>query len=67
MVIVDANDEDTASRIIEQLVGNEHRDALRDHERVEGWKQLEIEGGREEGNGDSLTCPTERVPGSVAN
>lgn len=42
--IVDANDEDTASRIIEQLVENEHRDALRDHERVEAWKQLEIEG-----------------------
>lgn len=42
--IVDANDEDTASRIIEQLVENEHRDALRDHERVQAWKQLEIEG-----------------------
>ena len=26
-----------------------YADALRDHERVEGWKQLEIEGGREEG------------------
>lgn len=42
-IIGDA-DEDTARRVIEQLVENEHREALTDAERVEAWKQLELEG-----------------------
>jgi len=41
--VIDGTD-DTARRIIEQLVENEHRAALDDTERVEAWKQLEIAG-----------------------
>lgn len=42
--VIGGADEDTARRVIEQLVENEHREALTDAERVEAWKQLELEG-----------------------
>lgn len=42
--IVDAADSDTAQRIVEQLIENEHRESLTETDRIEAWRQLEIEG-----------------------
>lgn len=42
--VVDVDDTDTAQRIIEQLVENDQREALGEGERLEAWRQLELEG-----------------------
>lgn len=42
--IVDADQTDTAQRIIDQLVENDQRAALTEIERVDAWRQLELEG-----------------------
>lgn len=36
--VVDANDEDTARRIIEQLIENDHREALSDGDSIQAWR-----------------------------
>ncbi|WP_186324545.1 ParB N-terminal domain-containing protein [Microbacterium paludicola] len=42
--VVDVDDTDTAQRIIEQLVENDQREALGESDRLEAWRQLELEG-----------------------
>lgn len=42
--VVDASDEDTARRIIEQLIENDQREALTDADRIQAWRALELEG-----------------------
>lgn len=42
--VVDANDEDTARRIVEQLIENDQREALSDGDRIQAWRALELEG-----------------------
>ncbi|HVW43826.1 MAG TPA: ParB N-terminal domain-containing protein, partial [Amycolatopsis sp.] len=41
--VVDAADEATV-RIVQQLITNEHREALSDADRAEAWRQLALEG-----------------------
>ena len=42
--VVDAADEDTARRIVQQLIENDQREALTDADRVQAWKALELDG-----------------------
>lgn len=42
--VVDASDDDTARRIVEQLIENDHREALTDADRIHAWRALELEG-----------------------
>ncbi|MCB8043735.1 ParB N-terminal domain-containing protein [Microbacterium oxydans] len=42
--VVDVDDTDTAQRIIEQLVENDQREALGEGDRLDAWRQLELEG-----------------------
>ena len=42
--VVDADNENTARRIIEQLIENDQREALTDSERIQAWRALELEG-----------------------
>lgn len=42
--VVDATDEDTARRIIEQLIENDQREDLTDADRIQAWRALELEG-----------------------
>lgn len=42
--VVDAGDDDTARRIVEQLIENDHREALTDADRIQAWRALELEG-----------------------
>ncbi|MDT0143233.1 chromosome partitioning protein [Microbacterium sp. PRC9] len=42
--VVEANDDDTARRIVEQLVENDQREALTDADRIQAWRALELEG-----------------------
>ncbi|WP_109211338.1 MULTISPECIES: ParB N-terminal domain-containing protein [Microbacterium] len=42
--LVDANDDDTARRIVEQLIENDQREALTDADRIQAWRALELEG-----------------------
>lgn len=42
--VVDVDEADTAQRIIEQLVENDQREALGEADRLDAWRQLELEG-----------------------
>ncbi|MGX5769752.1 ParB/RepB/Spo0J family partition protein [Microbacterium trichothecenolyticum] len=42
--VVDAGDDDTAGRIVEQLIENDQREALTDADRIQAWRALELEG-----------------------
>ncbi|MBW9121896.1 ParB N-terminal domain-containing protein [Microbacterium trichothecenolyticum] len=42
--VVDAADDDTARRIVEQLIENDQREALTDADRIQAWRALELEG-----------------------
>lgn len=42
--VVDANDEDTGRRIVEQLIENDQRESLTDADRIQAWRALELEG-----------------------
>ena len=42
--VVDAGDDDTARRIVEQLIENDQREALTDADRIHAWRALELEG-----------------------
>jgi ParB family chromosome partitioning protein len=42
--MVDATDDTTARRIVEQLVENDQREALTDADRIQAWRALELEG-----------------------
>ncbi|WP_374976634.1 ParB/RepB/Spo0J family partition protein [Microbacterium trichothecenolyticum] len=42
--VVDAGDDDTARRIVEQLIENDQREALTDADRIQAWRALELEG-----------------------
>lgn len=42
--LVDASDADTAARIVQQLVENDHREHFTEGDRVQAWKALELEG-----------------------
>ncbi|MDR7184596.1 ParB family chromosome partitioning protein [Microbacterium trichothecenolyticum] len=42
--IVDAADDDTARRIVEQLIENDQREELTDADRIQAWRALELEG-----------------------
>lgn len=42
--VVDATDDDTARRIVEQLIENDQREALTDADRIQAWRALELEG-----------------------
>ncbi|MCA1306956.1 ParB N-terminal domain-containing protein [Microbacterium esteraromaticum] len=41
--VVDVDEADTAQRIIEQLVENDQREALEEADRLDAWRQLELE------------------------
>lgn len=42
--IVEAADDDTARRIVEQLIENDQREELTDADRLQAWRTLELEG-----------------------
>lgn len=42
--VVDAGDDDTARRIVEQVIENDQREALTDADRIQAWRALELEG-----------------------
>ncbi|MFF2486262.1 ParB/RepB/Spo0J family partition protein [Microbacterium sp. NPDC058062] len=42
--VVDANDDDDARRIVEQLIENDQREALTDADRIQAWRALELKG-----------------------
>lgn len=42
--IVEATDDDTARRIVEQLIENDQREELTDADRIQAWRALELEG-----------------------
>lgn len=44
VLIVTADDDSTAARIVDQLIENEHRAELTDSDRIGAWHQLEMEG-----------------------